>query len=111
MRATAGQTAENAWDRGYYLSTSIEGSQYNFNAFKNQPSQATETAEPRQSPAEFGSNPSDRPRDINAYVNYEVPRQHSKAKDENLERDPTWIPQNTQDYRNGKANFGSPARR
>ena len=104
-----GETAESAWNRGYYLSTSIEGAQYNFNAFKKNPLQHIEANSPQANQLGNGSDPTGRPRNINSYVNYELPAQD--AKHEDLERDSAWRQsQHLMETKNGKANFGNHGR-
>ena len=84
VRAVGGNSASNAWNRGYYLSTSIEGSMYNYNAFSksalNQNNQVLDS--PNVNTMEIPTTPDGQTRDINSYVNYDIPREAQQEIEE-----------------------------
>lgn len=101
VRAAGGETADSAWNRGYYLSTSIEGSKYKVSR-RNQPTQSPVPL--RQNDLDLSPEEAGRPRDINSYVNYDLPKEGSGPDHHKNIAGQVFSP------KNGKANFGNIAR-
>jgi hypothetical protein len=101
VRAAGGETADSAWNRGYYLSTSIQGSKYKVSK-RNQPTQSPVPLS--QQDLELAPEAAGRARDINSYVNYELPKEENKP--DHIQH----IVEHAFNPKNGKANFGNISR-